>query len=68
MLEFLAGDWRKLRKRLESSGHGADNKDRISTEGYLAAAERALSEGEIDDCLESLGDADSSMEALRRLV
>ena len=68
MLEFLSGDWRKLRKRLESSGHGADNKDRISTEGYLAAAERALSEGEIDDCLESLGDADSSMEALRRLV
>ena len=68
MLEFLSGDWRKLRKRLESSSHGADNKDRISTEGYLAAAERALSEGEIDDCLESLGDADSSMEALRRLV
>ena len=49
-------------------GYGSDNKDRISTEGYLAAAERALSEGEIDDCLESLGDADSSMEALRRLV
>ena len=68
MLEFLDGDWRKLRKRLESSGYGADNKDRISTEGYLAAAERALSEGQIDDCLESLGEADSSMEVLRRLV
>ena len=68
MLEFLVGDWRKLRKRLESSGYGSDNKDRISTEEYLAAAERALSEGEIDDCLESLGEADSSMEALRRLV
>ena len=68
MLEFLVGDWRKLRKRLESSGYGSDNKDRISTEKYLAAAERALSDGEIDDCLESLGKADSSMEALRRLV
>ena len=68
MLEFLDEDWRKLRKRLESSGYGADNKDRISTEGHLAAAERALSEGQIDNCLESLGDADSSMEALRRLV
>ena len=68
MLEFLVGDWRKLRKRLESSGYGADNKDRISTEEYLAAAERALSEGEIDGCLKSLGEADSSMEALRRLV
>ena len=68
MLEFLVGDWRKLRKRLESSGYGSDNKDRISTEEYLAAAERALSDGEIDDCLESLGEADSSMEALRRLV
>ena len=68
MLEFLVGDWRKLRKRLESSGYGPDNKDRISTEEYLAVAERALSEGEIDDCLESLGEADSSMEALRRLV
>ena len=68
MIEFLDGDWRKLRKRLESSGYGADNKDRISTEGYLAAANKALSEGEIDDCLKSLGDADSSMEVLRRLV
>ena len=68
MLEFLDGDWIKLRKRLESSGYGADNKDRISTEGYLAAANRALSEGQIDDCLESLGEADSSMEVLRRLV
>ena len=68
MLEFLVGDWRKLRKRLESSGYGSDNKDRISTEEYLAAAERALSEGEIDGCLKSLGEADSSMEALRRLV
>ena len=68
MLEFLYGDWRKLRKRLESSGYGAENKDRISTERHLVDAERALSEGEIDDCLESLGDADSSMEALRRLV
>ena len=68
MLEFLDGDWRKLRKRLESSGYGAENKDRISTERHLVDAERALSEGEIDDCLESLGDADSSMEALRRLV
>ena len=68
MLEFLYGDWRKLRKRLESSGYGAENKDRISTERHLVAAEKALSEGEIDDCLESLGDADSSMEALRRLV
>ena len=68
MLEFLYGDWRKLRKRLESSGYGAENKDRISTERHLVDAERALSEGEIDDCLASLGDADSSMEALRRLV
>ena len=68
MLEFLDGDWKKLRKRLESSGYGAENKDRISTERHLVDAERALSEGEIDDCLESLGDADSSMEALRRLV
>ena len=68
MLEFLDGDWRKLRKRLESSGYGAENKDRISTERHLVDAERALSEGEIDDCLESLGDADSSMEVLRRLV
>ena len=68
MLEFLDGDWIKLRKRLESSGYGADNKDRISTEGYLAAANRALSEGQIDDCLESMGEADSSMEVLRRLV
>ncbi len=68
MLDFLLEDWSKLRKRLDSSGFGPENEDRISTEGSLSGAEKSLSQGKVDACLESLGEADSSMEALRRLV
>ena len=68
MLEFLQDDWKALRRRLDSSGVGPDTPDRIAAERALAEAEGALSEGRIDSCLEHLGEADSKMEALRRLV
>ncbi len=68
MWDFLGGDWSKLRNRLDSSGIGPDNKDRIAVEGALSDSEKSLSEGRIDSCLGFLGDADALMEALRRLV
>lgn len=68
MLDFISQDWIKLRKRLESSGIGPDNPDRSNTEKALSLAEGSLSDGRIEDCLESIGAADSAMESLRRLI
>ena len=68
MLDFISQDWIKLRNRLESSGIGPDNSDRSNTEKALSLAEVSLSDGRIEDCLESIGVADSAMESLRRLI
>ena len=68
MLDFISQDWIKLRNRLESSGIGPDNSDRSNTEKALSLAEGSLSDGRIEDCLESIGAADSAMESLRRLI
>ena len=68
MLEFLVDDWRKLRNRLDSSGVSANNDARVETERALSESEVSLSEGRIDSCLELLGNADTAMETLRRLV
>ena len=68
MLDFLVDDWRKLRNRLDSSGVSANNEMRVETERALSESENSLSQARIDSCLESLGKADSAMEALRRLV
>ena len=68
MLEFLNEDWQKLRKRLDSSGIGPESPERSTCERALASAADALSEGVIESCLQSIGQADSSMESLRRLV
>ena len=68
MLEFLQNDWVKLRKKLDSSGIGAEDSDRIASEKALSDANSHLEEGKISECLDSLGSADSSIEALRRRV
>ncbi len=68
MLDFISQDWIKLRNRLESTGIGPDNSDRSNTEKALSLAEGSLSDGRIEDCLESIGVADSAMESLRRLI
>jgi hypothetical protein len=68
MLDFLEGDWKKLRNRLDSSGVSPENEMRVEAESALTDSEKALSEGRVESCLDYLGKADSAMEALRRLV
>ncbi|MBR79850.1 MAG: hypothetical protein CMA88_03585 [Euryarchaeota archaeon] len=68
MLDFLSEDWKKLRKRLDSSGIGPESSNRLVSERALASSEEALSEGKIEECLAFLGEADSAMESLRCLV
>ncbi len=66
MLEFLENDWRELRKRLDSSGIGPKDPDRVASEKALAEANSLLGVGKISECLDSLGKADSAIEILRR--
>jgi len=68
MLDFLIEEWKNLRKRLDSSGIGPESPERLASERALSSSEEALSEGRIDSSLEFLGEADSAMESLRRLV
>ena len=68
MLNFLNDDWKKLRKKLESSGKPPDDPMRLRSEKCLIDSEKAISEGRIDDGLRYLSEADTVMESLRRIV
>ena len=68
MLNFLNEDWKKLRKKLDSSGKKPDDPMIIRSEKRLIESERAISEGRVDDGLRYLSEADSAMESLRRIV
>jgi len=66
LLDFLQGEWIEVRKRLDSAGIGPDDPSRRSVEKSLALSEEAISEGNIQVCLDSLGTADTALESLRR--
>jgi len=66
MLDFLQEDWLTLRKRLDSSGIGPGDNDRMEAEKAISDAEQALGGGELQNCLEALGAADTAIESLRR--
>ncbi len=66
LLDFLQGEWIEVRKRLDSAGIGPDDPSRMTVEKSLALSEEAISEGNIQACLDSLGTADTALESLRR--
>ncbi len=66
MFDFLQSDWISLRKRLDSAGIGPDDGTRMSAEKALAEAEEKIEKGNLQNCLDLLGDADTAMESLRR--
>lgn len=68
LLDFLHGEWRTLRPRLESAGVKAANEDRRTCESAVAEATAAVERGDIDVALLKLGEADAAMERLRRLA
>jgi len=65
LLDFLNKEWKSMRPRLNSAGIAATDEGRTKSERLLAQADAHLSEGDIQSCLSSLGEADLEIEALR---
>jgi len=68
LLDFINEEWKNLRNRLESSGIGPGDKDRLSCEASISKAKADLDSGDVESCLGSLGESDALMERLRRRV
>jgi hypothetical protein len=68
LLEFLQGEWRGVRDRLQAAGIKVNDAERNACEAAIGEAVAALDKGDIDTCLGKLGEADQMMEALRRRI
>ena len=68
LLEFLQGEWRGVRDRLQAAGIKVKDGERNACEATIGEAVAALDKGDIDTCLGKLGEADQMMEALRRRI
>ena len=68
LLDFLQGEWRGLRNKLEAMGIKVDDAERNACEAAIGEANAAHGTGDVETTLEKLGQADSLMEKLRRRI
>ena len=68
LLDFLEGEWKMLRKKLESSGVGADDSSRRLAEKHMTIARENFENDSFQASRNNMGSADEAMESLRRLV
>ena len=68
LLDFLEGEWKMLRKKLESSGVGSDDSTRRLAEKHMAIARENFEKDSFQASRNSMGSADEAIESLRRLV
>lgn len=68
LLDFLEGEWKMLRKKLESSGVGSDDSTRRLAEKHMATARENFEKDSFQASRNSMGSADEAIESLRRLV
>ena len=68
LLDFLEGEWKILRKKLESSGVGSDDSTRRLAEKHMAIARENFEKDSFQASRNSMGSADEAIESLRRLV
>ena len=68
LLDFLEGEWKILRKKLESSGVGSGDSTRRLAEKHMALARENFEKDSFQASRNSMGSADEAMESLRRLV
>ena len=68
LLDFLEGEWKILRKKIESSGVGSDDSTRRLAEKHMAIARENFEKDSFQASRNSMGSADEAMESLRRLV
>ena len=68
LLEFLEGEWKSLRKKLESSGIKSDNPSRRLAEKHITVARENFESDSLQASRNNMGSADEAMESLRRLL
>ena len=68
LLEFVEGEWKALRKKLEDAGIDLLDENRREAERVISEAGVAHREGSVELCLELLSQVDKLMEKLRRRV
>ena len=68
LLTFVREEWAVLRNQCEASNLPATDEDMKNTDAAIALAADRLKQGQVEDALEQLGQADAAMERLRRRV
>ena len=68
LLDFVRQEWSVLRNQCTASSIPVSDEDMKQTEASIALAEERLIGGQVEAALEQLGQADASMERLRRRV
>ena len=68
LLDFVRQEWTVLRNQCDASSIPYSDEDMKQTEAALSIAEERLNAGQIEAALDQLGQADASMERLRRRV
>ena len=68
LLDFVRQEWTVLRNQCGASSIPYSDEDMKQTEAALSIAEERLNAGQIEAALDQLGQADASMERLRRRV
>ena len=68
LLDFVRQEWTVLRNQCDASSIPYSDEDMKQTEAALSIAEERLNAGQVEAALDQLGQADASMERLRRRV
>ena len=68
LLDFVRQEWAVLRNQCNASSIPVSDEDMRQTEAAVSLAEEYLTKGQVEASLEQLGQADASMERLRRRV
>jgi hypothetical protein len=68
LLNFAKNEWATLRVKCDKVGIDLLDEQRRYAEQYLAEASQSVQTGELQICLDKLGEADAMMEKLRRRV
>ena len=68
LLEFAKNEWAILKNKCDSIGIDILDEQRRTAEQFISEAIKAIENGELEACLDKLGESENMMEKLRRRV
>ncbi|MEE3134402.1 MAG: hypothetical protein VX277_01145 [Candidatus Thermoplasmatota archaeon] len=68
LLEFAKNEWAILKNKCDSIGIDLLDEQRRTAEQFISEAIKAIENGELEVCLDKLGESENMMEKLRRRV